>query len=153
MDDLHVIKWYVDSDFSTHVDFKSHTGGIMTYGRRLLILWSIKNKLNTRSIRNSELVGAENMSIMILWRKYLWKQKGSTSIRIFSIKTTRVKYYWKEIEMSSIKRTISINIIYLFMMDNTEKWNIEVDYCPTEELISDFMRKPLQGKRFKFLGN
>ena len=116
-------------------------------------MWSIKNKLNTRSIRNSELVGAENMSIMILWRKYLWKQKGSTSIRIFSIKTTRVQYYWKEIEMSSIKRTISINIIYLFMMDNTEKWNIEVDYCPTEELISDFMRKPLQGKRFKFLGN
>ena len=32
-DDLHVIKWYVDASFAIHPDFKSHTGGVMTYGK------------------------------------------------------------------------------------------------------------------------
>jgi hypothetical protein len=31
-DDLHVIKWYVDTSFAVHPDFKSHTGGAMSYG-------------------------------------------------------------------------------------------------------------------------
>jgi hypothetical protein len=31
-DSLHVIKWYVDASFAVHPDFKSHTGGVMTFG-------------------------------------------------------------------------------------------------------------------------
>ena len=31
-DDLHVIKWHIDSAFAVHPDFKSHTGGTMSYG-------------------------------------------------------------------------------------------------------------------------
>jgi hypothetical protein len=30
-DDLHVIKWYVHCALAVHPDFKSHTGGNMTY--------------------------------------------------------------------------------------------------------------------------
>ena len=32
-DDLNVIRRYVDADLSVHADLKSHTGGIMTFGR------------------------------------------------------------------------------------------------------------------------
>jgi hypothetical protein len=31
-DDQHVIKWYVDASFAVHKDFRSHTGGAMSYG-------------------------------------------------------------------------------------------------------------------------
>ena len=31
-DDLHVIKWYVDADFVVNLDFRSHTGCVMTMG-------------------------------------------------------------------------------------------------------------------------
>ena len=31
-DDLAIIKWYVDAAFAVHPDFKSHTGGNMTFG-------------------------------------------------------------------------------------------------------------------------
>ena len=37
VDDLHVIKWYVDSAFSVHADFNILTAGIVTYGRVLPI--------------------------------------------------------------------------------------------------------------------
>ena len=46
-DDLHVIKWYVDCAFAVHPDFKSHTGGNMTYGRGTPVSMSRKQKLNT----------------------------------------------------------------------------------------------------------
>ena len=30
-DDLHVIKWFADCSFAVHPNFKSHTGGGMTF--------------------------------------------------------------------------------------------------------------------------
>jgi hypothetical protein len=32
-DNLHVIKWYVDGSFAVHPDMRSHSGGVMTYGK------------------------------------------------------------------------------------------------------------------------
>jgi hypothetical protein len=68
-DNLHVIKWYVDASFGVHVDKKSHTGGIMTYGGGAAQSISRKQKLNTRSSCKAELVGAADAATMILWTK------------------------------------------------------------------------------------
>jgi hypothetical protein len=51
-DDLHVIKWFADSTFSVHPDFKSHIGCSMTFGQGSPINKSAKQKLNTRSSTN-----------------------------------------------------------------------------------------------------
>ena len=32
VDDLHVIKWWVDASFAVHPDFKSHSGAAMSFG-------------------------------------------------------------------------------------------------------------------------
>ena len=47
MDNLHVIKWYVDKYFSVCPDFKVHTGGVMTLGDESIKYLSRKKKLNT----------------------------------------------------------------------------------------------------------
>jgi hypothetical protein len=44
-DDQHVIKWYVDASFAVHKDFRSHTGGAMSYGTGVPISISRKQKL------------------------------------------------------------------------------------------------------------
>ena len=49
---------------------------------------------------------------------------------------------------SSGKRTRAINVRYFFVSDNVEKGNLQVEYMPTEEMVADFMTKPLQGKPF-----
>ena len=56
-DKLSVIKWYVDAAFAVHPDFKSHSGGIMTFGNGALQSISRKQKLNTRSSTEAEIVG------------------------------------------------------------------------------------------------
>ena len=75
-DDLHVIKWYVDIAFAVHPDFKSHTGGGMTYGHGFPQSQLRKQKLNTRSSTKAKLVGADNVFTMILWTKLFMEHQG-----------------------------------------------------------------------------
>jgi len=46
---VNVLKWYVDASFGTHLDFKSHTRAMMTFGSGAVQSLSRKQKLNTRS--------------------------------------------------------------------------------------------------------
>ena len=50
---------------------------------------------------------------------------------------------------SSGKRTRHINIRYFYIKDRIEKGDIVIKYCPTDEMVGDFMSKPLQGKPFR----
>ena len=46
---ISIIKWYVDTSFAVHPDFKSHTGAVMKMGKGAVQSFSRKQKLNTRS--------------------------------------------------------------------------------------------------------
>ena len=47
------------------------------------------------------------------------------------------------------KRSRALNIRYFFMTDQLEKGNVNVDWCPTDEMVGYFMTKPHQGSKFK----
>jgi len=49
---------------------------------------------------------------------------------------------------SSSKRTKHINIRYFFVTDRIAKGELKVEWCPTLEMIGDYMTKPLQGSLF-----
>ena len=44
---------------------------------------------------------------------------------------------------SSSSRTRALNIRYFFVTDQVEKGNLTIEYCPTDEMLGDFMTKPL----------
>ena len=67
--DLHVIKWYFNTDFAMYADLKSHTDVIMTYGRVVTIYQLRKQKLNTRISTKSGPVGADDMYTIMFWTK------------------------------------------------------------------------------------
>jgi hypothetical protein len=75
-DDLHVIKWYVDCAFAVHPDFRSHTGGNMTYGHGTPMSMSRKQKLNTQSSTEAELVGPDDLSTLILLTKLFMEEQA-----------------------------------------------------------------------------
>jgi hypothetical protein len=52
---------------------------------------------------------------------------------------------------SSGKRTRHINIRYFFITDRVTMKEIEIKWCPTKEMVADFMTKPLQGSHFRKL--
>jgi hypothetical protein len=53
-----------------------HTGGGMTMGRGFPVSVSTKQKLNTKSLTESELVGVDDMMPNILWTCYFLLSQG-----------------------------------------------------------------------------
>jgi hypothetical protein len=56
-----MLMWYVDALFAVHPNISRHTSGGMTMGRDFPISVSTKQKLNTKSSTESELIGVDNM--------------------------------------------------------------------------------------------
>ena len=52
---------------------------------------------------------------------------------------------------SSGRRTRHINIRYFFVTDQVKGGELQIEYCPTEEMLADFFTKPLQGSLFRRL--
>ena len=50
---------------------------------------------------------------------------------------------------SSSKRTKHINIRYYFVTDRVKNGELSIEWCPTGDMIADFMTKPTQGALFK----
>ena len=68
-DNLRIIKCLIEASFGVHPDFKSHTGAVRTMGKGAIQSISRKQKLNTRSSTESELVGVDDVCTMVLWTK------------------------------------------------------------------------------------
>ena len=52
---------------------------------------------------------------------------------------------------SSGKRTRHINIRYFFITDRVNMKKVSIEWCPTKDMVADFMTKPFQGSQFKRL--
>ncbi len=66
----------VDASFAVHPNMCSHTGGGLTMDRGFPIVSSTKQKLNTRSSTESELVGVDDMMSIIVWSLYFLMTQG-----------------------------------------------------------------------------
>ncbi len=148
-DDSCIIKWYVDARFAVHPDFKSQTGACMTLGTGVPGSISRKQKLNTRSSTEAELVGTDDAVNMILWTKLFLEEQGyRIDKNILYQENESAILREKNGKHSSSKRTRAINIRYFYLTDQVEKGNVTIEYCPTGEMTADFMTKPLQGRLF-----
>ena len=62
-DDLKVNIWYVDASFAVQPDFNIHTGAIVTMAQGAMQSLYRKQKLNTRSSKEAELVAVDDASV------------------------------------------------------------------------------------------
>ena len=149
IDDINVVKWFVDASFAVHDDFKSHTGAVMTMGKGAMQALSRKQKLNTRSSTESELVGVDDISTMILWTKLFLKHQGYEIEKNIIYQDNKSTILLEENGRKSAgKRLRALYIRYFFITDQIEKGNMEVEYCPSEQMGGDLLTKPLQGNKF-----
>ena len=66
VDDLSMIRWWVDALDRTHYDMKGHTGSLMSLGQGAIISGSRKQKINVRSSTESALVALDDALPLIL---------------------------------------------------------------------------------------
>jgi hypothetical protein len=147
-----VLMWYVDASFAVHLNMHSHTGGGLTMGRGFPPVSSTKQKLNTRSSTESELVGVDDMMPIVVWSRYFLVAQGYGVTQNILLQDNKSSILLeKNGRASSGKRTRHINIRYYFITDRINMKEIEVEWCPTKEMVADFMTKPLQGHHFRRL--
>lgn len=145
--DLHV---WIDASHAIHANMRGHTGGTMSMGRGTIHSKSSKQKLNTKSTTESELVGVSEYLPYDLWQVNFFGAQG------YDI---RNNYIYQDNE-SAIKMEINgrnsctgnsrhVDIKYFWVKDRVDKKEVEIKYCPTTLMLADFFTKPLQGQLFK----
>ena len=71
-----VIKWYLDAAFAVHPDYKSHSGATMTLGKGAIQSISTKQKINTPSSTEVELVSTDDIMSKVIWTKLFLETQG-----------------------------------------------------------------------------
>jgi hypothetical protein len=144
-----ILKWWVDGSFAVHPNMRGHTGGGLSMGRGFPITTSSKQKLNTRSSTESELVAVDDCMPAIIWtRRFLEAQGYGVKENIVFQDNQSAMLLEKNGKASSSKRTKHISVRYYFVMDRIKKGDLSLEWCPTEDMTSDFWTKPNQGSTF-----
>ena len=115
------------------------------------ITGSSKQKLNTCSSTETELVAADDFMPQILWtNNFLNAQGYQTNDTVLFQDNQSAILLEKNGTWSSSKRTKHINCWYYFITDRINAGKLSVVYCPTGEMVGDFFTKPLQGQLFEY---
>jgi len=146
-------KWWVDSSYAVHPDMRSHSGIYMTLGKGTAYSMSSKQKLNTKSTTEAELVAMDNSK---KWGKCCgpdtssWRRL-STCLLQQSTRITRVQSYWQKMGRHQVAREPGILILDTFCDRQNKKGVVNVAYCPTQDILGNFFTKPLQGAQFAWM--
>lgn len=139
----------IDVSFATRSDMKSQTGGTMSLGKGSVFSHSKKQKLNTKSSTEAELVGVDDLTPQIMWTTRFLEAQGYYSMdhtifqdnqSVIKLETNRVK--------SSTPHIRALNIRYFFIADLKAKGEVNIVYEPKETMWGDNHTKPLQGAKF-----
>ena len=113
-----------------------------------------KQKINTKSSTEAELVGVDDGLPMVIWTCNFLEAQGLTvnDNMVYQDNMSSILLE-RNGRSSSGKQTRHISIRYFFVADRIKNGELRVAYCPTEEMLADFYAKPLQGRLFHKLRN
>ena len=138
------------SSYATHLNMRSHTGGAMSFGTRILHGKSSKQKLNTKSSMEAELVVVSDYMPYHIWMVIFLKHQG------YNI-NKKILYQDNQSAMkmevngrnSCTGNSRHIDIMYFFIHDRIKDGDLNIVYCPTKRMLANFFTLPLQGKIFR----
>ena len=149
-DDLGKLRTWVDASFAVHPDMKSHTGGVMSMGIGGIVCKSTKQKLNTKSSTEAELVGASDYLPNTIWMKnFLEAQGHKITENVLGQDNESAIKLEKNGRTSAGPRSRHIDIRFFWIKDRVKDGEIELRHCPTLQMLADFFTKPLQGALFR----
>jgi hypothetical protein len=141
---------WIDASYAVHPDMKSHTGGIMSLGTGGFLPKSMKQKLNTKSSTEAEVVGASDYLPHTLWVKMFMEAQGYTIDESYLEQDNESAIKLEKNGRSSAgAKSRHIDIRYFWIKDRTQAHGISIRHCPTLHMLADFFTKPLQGALFR----
>ena len=151
-DNIGKIFTWIDAAYAVHDNMRSHTGGIISFGRGSLHAKSSKQKLNTKSSTEAEVVGLSEYLPYNLWLVNFLGAQGYTieSNIVYQDNQSAIRME-KNGRNSCTGNSRHIHIRYFFVKDRIDKNEVTIEYCPTLQMLADYFTKPLQGSLFNKL--
>jgi hypothetical protein len=133
---------YIDASYAVHGDFRSHSGVYITIGSGSIFCRSSKQKLNTKSSTEAELVALSDGLTQVLWtRNYLLAQGfACPPAVVYQDNMSTMELAIKGRPCSGCTRHIHTR--YFWIHDRIASLEVIVEYCPTE-ILADILIKPL----------
>jgi hypothetical protein len=139
---------YIDASYGVHKDCRGHTGVVIALGRGPIFAASSKQKINTKSSTECELVGLSDKSGEVIWvSNFLGAQDydlGASKVCQDNTSTMALVKNGK----SNSSRTRHIAIRYFWVADRVASKEIRLEYLRTEDMLADILSKPLVGAKF-----
>ncbi len=133
-----------------HWDCKGQTGAAMTMGKGAVLSYSWKQKINTKSSTETELVGVDDTISNILWSLYFMQEQGCGTTHAIIYQDNKSAILLESNgKFSSGKRTKHIKAKYFFVTDKMAEGDIVVKHAPTETMWADINTKPKLGRAFR----
>ena len=138
----------VNASYGVHSDFRSHTGMVISLGSGPIDVGSTKQKLNTKSSAEAELVGLSDKTTRAIWCREFLVHQGYAMPPALVHQDNMSTIALAVKGSASSDRTRHVSIRYFWMKDRIASGDIEVVYKPTDDMIADIMTKPLHGDHF-----
>lgn len=144
---------YVDASYGVHADYRSHTGIVITLGQGPIFVRSIKQKINSKSSTEAELIALSDAMGDIIWTRELLSQQQKYKNKFVQQPAIIYEDNQSTLKLLERKKTFAgatkhVNIRYFFIADRAERGEIKLIYKDTKDMLADLLTKPMSGESF-----
>ena len=147
---LGVSAW-IDASYAVHFDMRSHTGAIVSLGKGPIAVLSSKQKINTKSSTEAELVGLSDATSAVIWQRDFLIEQGYCVDAAIVYQDNLSTIALAERGAAASQRSKHIATRYFWVKDRISVGEIKLEYLPTSQMLADVLTKPLQGELFRKL--
>ena len=142
---------WIDSSHAVHQNMRGQTGGAMSLGVGTLHCRSTKQRINSRSSTETEVIGVSEYLPYNVWLLLFLKAQGydlmSNVLFQDNQSTIRIERNGRN---SCTGNSRHIDVRYFWVKDVVDRKEIKIEYCPTKQMLADYFTKPLNGRLFKY---
>ena len=132
---------FIDASFAYRDDFKSQTKGCLTFGTRMFSSDSKKQKINTKSLIEAEVVGLADRLPRVIHHQLLMNTQGYALYSNVLLQDNQVVMRMEcNRKISCSKRSYHMNIRHFYIKNLVNRKEVEIKYCQTERMVADFLR-------------
>jgi len=116
-----ILKWYVDAPLAVHPNMRGNSGGGLSLGHGFPIVSSIEQRLNGRSLTETEIIGSDDFMPAICWTSYFLEAQGYGINDNILFQDNKVLFFCRRMERlraANIRNTSTFVIsLYQIMLD------------------------------------
>jgi hypothetical protein len=132
---IDTLTWYIDGSYAIHADMKGQSGAVLVTGGCVVLTQSNKQKVNTRSSTESELIAVDDALPMVQWTKSFMAEQGYDLDTLIKEDNRSTMLLMTNGRLSSGKRTKHLDIRYFYVKELMDRGVIQMDHCISDEMI------------------